>query len=162
MNNKYLIALSVIVALLVVGVGFLFFGGNGNLSASGLGPNHYQADNFLQGLFAGTAGQSKFSNTGVLTLGASGTGVTTYRCATSSWNPASVGSSTVATTSVPLTGSVLGDVVDNPSLTTSTQGLDLFGYVSSNATATVILSQPGGSAAAIDLATTTLKVCFRH
>lgn len=67
--NKYLIALTVAVVLLAGAVGYVFYGqSNGLLGAAGSGPNHYQSENFLQGLFAGTKGQLKISNTGALTL----------------------------------------------------------------------------------------------
>lgn len=66
MTKENIIAFVSGLALLVAA---LAYGHSGNLfGASGIGPNHYQAENFLQGLYAGTSGQASFNNAGLLTV----------------------------------------------------------------------------------------------
>ena len=54
----------------IISLGVLLFTGNGvgSLGASvAFGPNHYQSDVFLQGLYAGTSRQLSISNAGLIT-----------------------------------------------------------------------------------------------
>lgn len=142
--NKTLIALTVAIVILAGLMGYVLYSQNeaASLSASGLGPNHYTGDNFLVPFF--------MSNSGV---GAP--------CSVTSWNPAAVGSTTVASVDVTLTGAKLGDVIQT-ALGTSTQGLTLEGNVTSTNKVNIILSDGDNSGAATDIATTTIRVCMTH
>lgn len=90
-----------------------------------------------------------------------GTTISSYSCTSASWNPAAVTTTTLATATTSASSAALGDVVDS-SLATTTQGLDLYSYVSAAGVISSQLSQPDIDAASLDLATTTLKVCYTH
>lgn len=72
MNNKILIGVIGIVAAVALILGVLAFAPSAALSASGIGPTHYQAENFLQGLFIGVQGQFRLTNAGVVSSTAVG------------------------------------------------------------------------------------------
>lgn len=101
------------------------------------------------------------------TIGTGGTKISIYSCTSVTWNPGAVGSTTVATVDVPATstanptGPALGDLAF-ASIATSTQGLTIEGNVSSTGVISALLSDGDNSGAAIDIATTTLKVCYIH
>lgn len=84
-------------------------------------------------------------------------------CATSSWNPSAVSSTTAATIDISATGYVQGDAT-LASLSTSTQGLGILAISTSSATGTVtaVLFDPDNTGTAIDIATTTVQVCYSH
>lgn len=67
------------VVVIVLGVNYFSSVAAQNLSGAGTGENHYKTENFLQGLFAGTLGQLKVTNSGALQLlntsGAPGAGI---------------------------------------------------------------------------------------
>lgn len=67
MTNNIIKVFTVVLAVLVLGVVGLYFKSSDNLGAAGIGQNHYQAENFLQGLYGGTRGQFVVSNVGALT-----------------------------------------------------------------------------------------------
>lgn len=71
------------------------------------------------------------------------------------WNPASVADKSSTTTTIAVTGAVLGNAV-SASFSLSLAGLQLTGYVSAADTVTVVLSNLTGGA--VDLASGTLKV----
>ena len=76
------------------------------------------------------------------------------------WDPASIASGATATTTVTVTGAVLGDFVDNISFNRSLSGLTLSGYVSASNTVTVVLSNNTGGS--VDLSSGTLSVRVNH
>lgn len=67
MTNTSLKVFTAVLGVLVLAVVGLYFRDSNNLGAAGIGPNHYQAENFLQGLYGGTGGQFVVSNVGALT-----------------------------------------------------------------------------------------------
>lgn len=162
-----------VLAVLVLILGYGQFTGNTMFGAAGIGPNHYQAENFLQGLYAGTTGQLKVTNAGVLTtsgsltIGSSGTAVSNYKCSSgTSYDPGSFSSSTIASTTVSVTGVVHGDITFG-TFATSTNA-EQWRVVTNVATSGQIVANwvaiPGTSAwnAALNLATSTLKICYLH
>ncbi len=76
------------------------------------------------------------------------------------WDPASIASGATATTTVTVTGAVLGDFVDNISFNRSLSGLTLSGYVSASNTVTAVLSNNTGGS--VDLSSGTLSVRVNH
>lgn len=92
-----------------------------------------------------------------------GTAKTLENCATSSWNPASVSSSSAATIDVAASGYNIGDPA-TASLATSTQGLGILAISTSSATGTItaMLFLPRTSGGAIDIGTTTVQACWSH
>lgn len=90
-----------------------------------------------------------------------GTAITGFVCTTTTWNPSAAGSTTVATVDVTTTGIVLGDLVF-ASIATSTRGLGLDAEASTTDITAISLSDPDNTGAAIDISTTTLKVCYLH
>jgi hypothetical protein len=169
-KNLYIGAL--VVAFLVT----LFAGyglhSSGLLGAAGPGPTHYQAENFLQGLYAGVAGQFAVTNTGgvtasSLTVGTSGTALSKYVCGTATWNPGSVASSGAAVTAPNNATSVVVEssgsfVVGKPmivslSSATGTGRYAFSAYAHQTGSSTAVLVN--NDIAAIDFATGTLSVC---
>lgn len=163
MNTTYKVLIGVVIGLLVAtGVGFLI--ARNTITSStlggvvGVGQVQTQTFWFYQGLYAGTTQQFSVNSTGQLTLGG-GTAVSKFACFTATWNPPSVASNTAVTVDVSTPGVTLGDI-EQTSLATSTQGLQLEANASTTATSSVILSNTG--IAAVDIATTTVKVCYTH
>lgn len=78
-KSKILLGVIGAVALVALVFGIVNYADNAqsNLGASGLGPNHYQTENFLQGLYAGPNGQAGFGSNGALTAGGTILTVTT-------------------------------------------------------------------------------------
>jgi len=73
--NKIIIG---ILAVLVVLFGILYFNAQSQLAdlgRAGIGPTHYQTENFLQGLYGGTVGQFKVSNAGKITVASTTYGI---------------------------------------------------------------------------------------
>lgn len=102
-------------------------------------------------------------STDSVTIG-SGTAVTKYSCATATWNPPAIGTSSVAlaatSTDIALSGSVVGDTC-SASLSSATSSDARLGCViAANATATLQVQNLGS--ASLDLATGTAKVCYTH
>lgn len=171
MTKNIFIGALVVIAL---GLGVLLFavnGGSGLLSAAGTGMNHYQPENFLQGLYAGTLGQFSVNKTGSttvssLTIGTGGTPTTKILCATTTWNPGSVASSgnptilSATSTSFNVSGSVVGDTCSASLSSATSTSFDVGCNVPSNGSGTVFLYNDG--AAAIDPATGTAKFCYSH
>lgn len=77
-----------------------------------------------------------------------------YRTATATWDPASIAAAAQATTTVTVTGARLGDTA-MASFSLDLQGMQMTAYVSAANTVTVVLRN--GTAAAIDLASGTLR-----
>ena len=94
-----------------------------------------------------------------LAVGSNGTTFNQYRCDTATWDPDSVSSSTApATLDISNTGASLGDpVIASFDSATSTSQWMVYGKVTGSGTSTISLE--GVSGAAVDLSTSTAKVC---
>ena len=122
------------IAILVV-VGFAFGGSSPSLALGGVtnfdslklksevaGDNALEVENnsgtdqfVIYGsggiLISGTSTNSgATAQTGALTIGSGGTAISAYKCASVSWDPPAFSSTTVASTSIVLSGSALGDI----------------------------------------------------
>ena len=76
MNTKN-ISIGVLVVLALV-FGVLYYQAQSQLAdlgRAGIGPTHYQTENFLQGLYGGTVGQFKVSNAGKITVASTTYGI---------------------------------------------------------------------------------------
>ena len=175
MTTKIKIFIGILV-LLVVFAGVHFFSGGQLLGATG--PTHFQKESFLQGLSGGTNRQFNVTNSGSVTSRASiftsglmsavswaingGTTVTEHGCATSTWDPRSMGTSTVtlasATTTLALSGAALGDVCEASLSTATTSDVMISCVMSGTATATVALINT--NTAATDYVTGTVRACY--
>lgn len=95
----------------------------------------------------------------------SGTLVTGYKCATSTWNPGSLtvatGTSPATTTDIALSGAALGDICTASLSSATTTDASIECNIAQAATATIQLSNIGRNNA-LDYATGTAKVCFTH
>jgi hypothetical protein len=98
----------------------------------------------------------------------SGTTVNEFTCATATWNPGSISSTTDATTTIGIEGVTSGDFIFT-TFATTTSGTDWFtpaGQITAEGTtasATVSLSAVRGSPAFINglnLATSTIRACY--
>lgn len=78
--------------------------------------------------------------------------------AATTWDPGSVASTSVSSVDVTVTGFTLGDTL-TATLGTTTQGLGTLVSASTTNVARVTLFQPDFDAVALNLATTTVKVC---
>lgn len=104
-------------------------------------------------------GTTVINGSGALILGTNGADIEQIACsADTTWNPGAVGSTTVATIDVTVTGFALGDILSG-SIATTTQGLGVLVNASTTDVARVTLFQPDFDAVALDLATTTVQVC---
>lgn len=90
---------------------------------------------------------------GPLIVGGGAT-INRHLSATATWDPANLNAGTQTTTTITVTGAVLGDVV-GVSFSQDLQGMQLTGYVSAADTVTVVLRN--GTAGAINLASGTLR-----
>ena len=68
MDNLKLLGVAVLGAVVAL-VGFMLVGQPVGqlLGGAGIGQNHYQTENFIQGLYAGTSGQFRVTNAGAIT-----------------------------------------------------------------------------------------------
>lgn len=140
---------SVVVLALAVFLGGFFLGKNLLSLGSGSGQVHYFVETFLDGL--------KFGSEDNDTL-------TESNCNSKSFDPASFSSSTVASTSIALSGYALGDTLkaNFDSVTSSNQWFVVANPLGA-ASVTVSWVAVSGSGAEIDglnLTTSTLEVCY--
>ena len=146
------ILISALVAVVIVfGVNYLLgMGSQPTLGGATIGMNHYETENFLQGLVIGNRG----------------TALSKVYCATATWNPGSVASSGatqggyVTSTDIALAGAVMGDTCSASLSSATSSGLSTDCTVTNTATATIALYNI--SSGAIDPATGTAKVCYTH
>lgn len=93
-----------------------------------------------------------------------GTAITSFSCNTASWNPLSIGTSSVniaaTSTDIALTGAVVGDTCSGSLTSATSSAARIQCTITGNATATLGLLNTG--TAALDLATGTAKVCYSH
>ena len=151
MKNKIIFAVLGVLAVVVIVIGVNYFSQSQSLGAAGIGPNHYQAENFLQGLYIGA---SKYA-----------TKETTFSCATASWNPGSLATSTITNATsvdIALPGAVVGDLCQGSFTSATSTSIAVDCNIAATATGTMQLTNLGITNAAIDLATGTAKVCYTH
>lgn len=193
MTNTIKIVLAIVVTLVIGFVLGVYGAKNSNLGATAYDALHqvgdiYQgsADTliFRNGVFQGapiatttlltTSGgitnsgaltQSATSTfTGQVTIGTSGTAISAYKCATATWNPDSIGTSTVSgaatSTDIALAGAVMGDTCTGSLTSATTSAASINCFISGTATATIRLLNLGSTA--LDLATGTAKACYTH
>lgn len=161
------VAIICVLAGLVVGVSFAPATSN----VGGLVHNIQEA--FTEGATFGSTGQLTISNTGAISNSAaitatggitigSGTAIDLVKCATATWNPGSVGTSTLiaaaTSTDIALSGAVMGDtcIASLSSATTSAAWVTC--DVTGTATTTVKLVNISSSA--VDYATGTARACI--
>lgn len=165
MKTKILIGVLACIALIFA---TLYFSGSGVLGAAGRGPTHYQTENFLQGAYFGTTGQSRFTNAGGLSVNGE-VGFGANNCSQVTWNPGAVTFTAVATTSVAMpSGFTAGDIL-LPSFTSTSTGASEIAVLKldvglTGATSSQVLAQlsvPSSTIAlSINPATGTLSVCY--
>lgn len=119
-----------------------------------VGPNSF--DNAATPYSIGTPGALvSIANASPIAIGTSGTAIKSYLSATATWDPPSVAAGAQTTTTVAVSGAVLGDPV-TVGFSLQLQTMQLTGYVSTAGTVTVVLQN--GTAGAIDLGSGTLRV----
>lgn len=141
---RYFSVSALIVALIALG---LVYFAPPKFGASA-GTEHYNQENFYGGYTVGSVNY---------------TAISARNCATATWNPAAVGSTTVATLDLFVSGYAAGDILQ-ASISTGTQGLAVIavGTTTTTGTTTIVLFDPDNTSAAVDIATTTAKVCYVH
>lgn len=158
------------VALLVLGS--VHFSGGTLLGATG--QTHYQVESFLRGLTFGTTRQGTLGSDGSLTVVGmtnssgttigSGTLISKYKCVTATWNPGSLGTSSVTlaatTTDIALSGAVTGDLCLGSLTTATTSAAGISCVITASGTSTIRAINYGTGA--LDLDSGTAKVCYVH
>ena len=152
-----------VLAVALLGLGLLgFMRANQPLGATG--QTHYQIESFLQGITFGTTRQGTLGNDGSVVIG-SGTTISKYKCATATWDPATLGTSTVTlaatTTDILLTGAVAGDLCI-ASLTSATPTASSVDCTITQSGTSTIRAYNYGAVAALNLGPGTAKVCYIH
>ena len=147
------------VLVLLVGAAVLFHKPSENVRGT-TNLNDLSVDSVTSAGLISAVGLSNSSGT---TIGG-GTLINKFSCATASWNPLALGTSTpnaaATTTDIALTGAVAGDLcVGSLSSATSSSAI-ITCNISASATATLQLVSISSSA--LDLATGTAKVCYIH
>lgn len=172
-KSGYLIGALAVVALIVSVLCFTSVSGlrseigdkvSSALGAAGIGPTHYQTENFLQGAYFGTAGQTFVGSTGTVAFGSSGTPITGVTCnASSSFNPPSLVNNATTTFDIALTGattSLKQTYSWGLSSLATTTVLNLIAGVSPSSTSGfvhVTLQNHGGT---LDIPTSTFSICY--
>ena len=139
----------VIAVLSVTTVFFGYYALNNAQLFEGTGPLHLQRDSFLQGL----------------TIGQGNTAITKYNCGSKSWSPAQsvVGNASTASTTISVSGAVVGDIVLASFDSATTTGLwYLAANVSGTGTSTVWIRTASSTALGTTYTTSTLKACIFH
>ena len=176
MNTTYKVLIGVVIGLLVAtGAGFLIARNTITTSSLGgvVGVGQVQTNTFwfVNGLFAGTSQQWSVSSagaittTGGMTVGSSGTKVSNFQCATATWNPGALGTSTISNATsvdIALPGAVVGDLCSGSLTSATSTAIAVDCSVAQTATGTLQLTNLGTTNASIDLATGTAKVCYTH
>jgi len=172
------------VAILTLGIMLFTGNGVGSLGANvAFGPNHYQSDVFLQGLYAGTNRQLSISNAGLLvtsggitnsgtlTLGTNGSAITLLRQKTASVDFGAITSTTQASSIILTPYATAGDfmVVTLDSATTTEYWFLTAAVTAGSGTATasttVYLNMTpylavSSSTASVDLSTSTVRLLY--
>lgn len=109
-------------------------------------------------------GSGNWVGSGTVTVGSGGTAITKYVCATATWNPGAMSSSTVASTSLLLAGSALGNVtLASFDAVSSTAEWIAEGKVTAVGSTTIFLRPQLGTQAylaGLDLGTSTARTCI--
>ncbi len=102
--------------------------------------------------------------TGGILIGSGGTAISNYKCATSTWDPGSLGTSTVAlaatSTDIAISGAVMGDTCSGSLTSATTSAASVNCSITGTATATIRVINLAD--AALDLGSGTAKVCYTH
>lgn len=185
MNKQNLVGALAVVALLVSVFGLYRIGtvtqALNAIGAAGVGPTHYQTENFLQGLYAGTAGQFYVDSTGAtrytsstvtsLTVGTSTYGnvggtagtIQGIRCVTQDYDPPSLG--TGATSSVQISapgftnGTASGTVAFMVGVATSTGDVQFWANASGTVTSSVAVVNFRSASGTKDIGNAAVTVC---
>ena len=145
-----------------------------SLGAAGVGPTHYQTENFLQGLYAGTVGQfyvdrsGNVSSSQLTAATVSFTGeVTLGSCSTKSYTLPIIPAGEATSTSITdLTGATNGDMAiaswlpQSATGTLQTNKIALTAEVTTGTTAFAWFLNTSTSSASTAIATSTLKICY--
>lgn len=108
----------------------------------------------------GTTALAGLTNSSTMTVGG-GTAITEHACATATWNPASIATSTLAavtSTTITLTGAAMGDTCEGALSSATTTDIIVSCGVTGTASGSIFLTNVGASA--VDLATGTARVCY--
>lgn len=172
MQRKSLV-INLAVGLGGLALGWLLFGG------TSFGGTFDNVNNpvFRNGLRAGSSQTQVIDRSANLLTNVSSTGASNFgsiaidggaaiaesNCATATWNPGSVSTSTITnatSTDIALSGAAMGDYCFG-SLTSATSSAVRIGCaISGAATATIAVTNLGTTNAAVDLATGTARVCY--
>lgn len=112
------------------------------------GPTQYNAMTFLAGFKTGSENY---------------TTKTAHNCASATWNPGSIATSTITnstSTDIALTGGLASDKCSATLSSATSSAISVGCNMSGTATATIQITNLGTTNAAIDLATGTAQVCF--
>lgn len=154
MNKIFELGGMILVGLIL---GYLLFHSTGLLGSS-------TGYNSLALTPSASLGDSDAISNSSLTIGG-GTAITAYKCATATFNPGSLATSTITnatTTDIALTGAVTGDTCSASLDSATSSAIAVACNITGNATATLRVSNLGTTNAAIDIATGTAKVCYTH
>lgn len=158
------ILISALVAVVVV-VGFVLLvgkqSGETNLGAA-VGINRYPNSGVVARYFKiSTATPQTAGTDGTFKVGASGTDISNYQCATATWNPGVINSTTTATTTVSLSGAVVGNLaLGTFSAVSSSDVWIAEAKVTETGTTTIFLRALPTQTADLNLVTSTAKVCI--
>lgn len=166
MENIKLVIISAVISALVSSltfVGFSLVGDSDQLGA--IGNNRFPNS----GIAARSLNISTTPNSATLTDGTatfanlqidSGSTIAEHSCNTAAWDPGAVSSSTVATTTVTLTGAALGDIaVVSFDSATSTEQWNINAKITGAGTSTVTMFA-GDVNDTVNITTSTLRVCY--
>lgn len=156
-TTKVVAWIAIVVALASLGFAVLSYGTPADTPRTG-GTTNYDALSLSE-----TLNVTGTSTTGGLQLD-TGSTLQEHNCATLSWDPAAISSSTSASTTMTLAGVALGDIV-TASFGSASSTADWFatGNVAGAGTSTIILQSVPGSAtfnAGLDHVTSTARVCY--
>ena len=167
MSTLKTVVVAVITSVVVLGIAIVGARLVGNQSADGaLGasggitryPNGGIAARYLK--LTTSAGTASAGTDGTFSVGG-GTEIDLYNCATATWNPGSIATSTLAaatSTDIALSGAVLGDVCIASLTSATTTAAQLTCAVTATGTSTIQLVNI--SETAVDYATGTARTCI--
>jgi hypothetical protein len=128
----------------------------------------YEAPDFLEGLNASINRSFSVSRTGSTTVPAirvdSGSYLNEHSCATASYNPASFSSSTIASTTLTMTGAAVGDLAlaSFATTTSSDQWRAVANVTGSNQITVSLVAIPGSTTwlTGLDIGSATVRACY--
>lgn len=161
--SKTSITLIVLAVLAIVGLSYV---AANQSPRAGAGATYYETPDFLEGLNSGGVSRLfSITRTGSTTVPAirvdSGSYINEHSCATATFNPDAISSTTPALTSVTLTGAALGDtVMVSFASATSSELWFVSGKVTAANTITAGLYPSNSTVTSTDITTSTLRVCY--